>query len=186
MRSSAPFVGLVLLFAAAGMATPGSEVAPANNSELERLFKEDQDDRKSGATGIDWKVVKPRDDARLKRVKELYAAGRLKTGTDWLNAGFILQHGNEPDDFLLAHEMCIAAVAQGEDKARWLAAASEDRFLRKIGRPQRFGTQWEPGDKPGTFKLAPTDPGVSDALRAALGVPTLAESKSKEKQFDKK
>ena len=96
-------------------------------------------------------------------MKELYAAGSLKTGTDWLNAAFILQHGNEPDDFLLAHEMCIAAVAKGEDKARWLAAASEDRFLRQIGRPQRFGTQWEPGDTPGTFKLAPTDPGVSDA-----------------------
>ena len=186
MRSSAPFVGLVLLFAASGMATQPSETAPADNAELARLFKEDQDDRKPAITSIDWAVVKPRDDARLARVKELYAAGSLKTGTDWLNAAFILQHGNEPEDFLLAHEMCIAAVIKGEDKARWLAAASEDRFLRKIGRPQHFGTQWEPGDTPGTFKLAPTDPAVSDALRAALGVPTLADSKAKEKQFDKK
>ena len=186
MRSSAPFLGLVLLFAAAGMATQGSGDAPADNAELARLFKEDQDDRKPAVTDIDWKVVKPRDDARLARVKELYAAGRLQTGPDWLRAALILQHGNEADDFLLAHEMCIAAVAKGEDGARWLAAASEDRFLRKIGRPQRFGTQWEPGDTPGTFTLAPTDAGVTDQLRAALGVPPLAESKANEKQFDKK
>jgi hypothetical protein len=104
---------------------------------------------------MDWSVVKPRDDARLKRVKELYAAGSLQTGSDWLRAAVILQHGNEPDDFLLAHEMCIAAVAKGELKARSMAANSEDRFLRRIGRPQRFGTQWEPTDKPGTFRLAP-------------------------------
>ena len=149
MRWSATFVGLVLLCAAAGMATQRSEVAPTDNAELARLFKEDQDDRKPAITDMDWKVVKPRDDARLARVKELYAAGRLQTGADWLRAAFILQHGNEPDDFLLAHEMCIAAIAKGEDRARGLAAASEDRFLRRIGRPQRFGSQWEPGERHG-------------------------------------
>jgi hypothetical protein len=186
MRSSAPFVGLALLFAAAGMATQGAEVVPADNAELARLYQEDQDDRKPAITDMDWSVVKPRDDARLRRVKELYAAGSLQTGSDWLRAAVILQHGDEPDDFLLAHEMCIAAILKGEHKARSMAAASEDRFLRRIGRPQRFGTQWEPADKPGTFKLAPTDPGVSDQLRSALGVPTLAESRARESQFDKK
>lgn len=158
---------------------------PADNAELGRMHQEDQADRKPGAHGIDWAVVKPRDDARLARVRELYASGALRTGTDWLHAAMILQHGNEAEDFLLAHEMCVAALALGEPGAKWLAAASEDRFLRKIGRKQRFGTQYEAAE-PARFELAPTDSGVTDALRAALGAPSLAEAKARESRFNKK
>jgi hypothetical protein len=78
------------------------------------MFQEDQDDRKPGLHGIDWAVVKPRDDARLERTRQLYAAGGLRTGADWFHAALILQHSSEADDYLLAHEMCIAAVAKGE------------------------------------------------------------------------
>jgi hypothetical protein len=98
----------------------------------------------------------------------------------------ILQHSSEADDYLLAHEMCIAAVAKGEMNAKWLAAASEDRFLMKIGRKQRFGTQYEPADEPGKFRLAPTDPQVTDDLREVLGTPSLAEAKATANRFDKK
>jgi hypothetical protein len=98
----------------------------------------------------------------------------------------ILQHSSEADDYLLAHEMCMAAVAKSEMDARWLAAATEDRFLMKIGRKQRFGTQYEPADEPGKFRLAPTDPQVTDDLRAVLGTPSLAEAKATASRFDKK
>jgi hypothetical protein len=150
------------------------------------MFQEDQDDRKPGIHGIDWAIVKPRDDARLARVRELYSAGALHTGADWYHAAMILQHGNEADDFLLAHEMCVAAVVKGEASAAWLAAASEDRYLMKIGRKQRFGTQWEPGTEPGTFRLAPIDSQMTDELRQALGAPSLAEAKASETRFNKK
>jgi hypothetical protein len=167
---------------------PAPDPPPADNAELARMNQEDQADRKPAIHEMDWTVVKPRDDARLKRTKELYAAGALRTGRDWFHAALILQHGNDADDFLLAHEMCIAALAQGESKAKSLAAASQDRFLRKIGRNQRFGTQWEPEGEPGNwkFRLAPTDTGVTDGLRAAVGVPSLAELKASESQFDRK
>jgi hypothetical protein len=82
--------------------------------------------------------------------------------------------------------MCVAALAEGEKGARWLVAATEDRFLMSIGRKQRFGTQYEPGEKPGTFRLAPTDPGVTDELRAVVGAPSLAEAKATEGRFNKK
>jgi len=95
-------------------------------------------------------------------------------------------HGSEADDYLLAHEMSVAAVAQGYKEARWLVAASEDRFLMKIGRKQRFGTQYEPGDEPGRFRLAPTEPHVTDALREVLGIESLAVAKATASQFDKK
>ena len=48
---------------------------PTDNAELARMFQEDQDDRKLCAHGVDWAVVKPRDDARLDRTRRLYAAG---------------------------------------------------------------------------------------------------------------
>ena len=40
----------------------------------------------------------------------------------------ILQHGGGPEDYLLAHELCVVAIGRGEER-KWLAAASEDRFL---------------------------------------------------------
>ena len=174
------------LTAGVAIASRTAQDAPiADNAELQALFQADLEDRKAGPA-IDWSIVKPRDDARLKRAKELYASSALKTGADWLHAALILQHSDEPDDFLLAHEMCVAALAEGEKGGRWLVAATEDRFLRSIGRMQRFGTQYEPAEKAGSFRLAPTDPQVTDDLRGALGAPPLAEAKATETRFDQK
>ena len=63
----------------------------------------------------------------------------VKTTTD---APMVLQHASRPEDYLLAHEFCVVALAKGEKSARWLAAATEDRFLMNLKRPQRFGTQY--------------------------------------------
>ncbi len=176
-------LGLIVL----GVPVARTQDRPStDNAELSRLFREDQEDRKPGVHGIDWSVVKPRDDARLARVRELYKANALHTGGDWLHAALILQHGNGAEDYLLAHEMCVAALAEGEKGAKWLVAATEDRFMMGIGRKQRFGTQYEPAGEPGTFRLAPTDPDVTDGLRAALGAPPLAEAKATERRFDRK
>src|SRR5205809_1033717 len=164
----------------------GQNSPPTDNAELARISQEDQDDRKPGLHGIDWAKVKPRDDARLARTRELYASGALRTASDCFHAALILQHSSEADDYLLAHEMSVAAVAQGQKDARWLAAASEDRFLMKIGRKQRFGTQYEPADEPGRYRLAPTEPQVTDELRAVLGTPPLAEAKATASRFDRK
>ena len=184
MRLQLLLAGVVLGLVASD--APDQPPASSDNAELTRMFQEDQDDRKPGLHGIDWAVVKPRDDARLARTRDLYASGALRSGADWWHAALILQHSSEADDYLLAHEMSVAAVAEGEENARWLVAAAEDRFLMKIGRRQRFGTQYEPADEPGKYRLAPTDPGVTDELRAVLGTPSLAEAKATASQFDKK
>jgi hypothetical protein len=147
-----------------------------DNEELARMYEEDQSDRTPVAgKQIDWMVVGPRDDAREARVKEMCAGNLLKTGSDHLRAAMVLQHADEPEDYLLAHELCVIAIFKGVD-ARWLAAASEDRFLRSIGRPQRFGTQSSKiGDSP--WSLGEIDPSVSDAHRAAMAVPSLEAAK---------
>ena len=133
MTSSAWRVGLIAALVVGVPVARGAQAQPpVDNAELTRMFEEDQNDRKTGLHGIDWSVVKPRDDARLKRTRELYEAGGLHTGADWLHAALILQHSSEPDDYLLAHEMCVAALALGEKGARWLVAATEDRFLMAL------------------------------------------------------
>ena len=159
-----------------------------DNAELERLHREDQSDRTpADGKSIDWAKVGPRDEARLARTKELYRENQLKTANDYYHAALILQHGRVPEDFLLAHEFCIVAISKGKnDRAtRGLAAASEDRFLMNIGRPQRFGTQYQaPLNSP--YTLYKVDDGVTDVLRREMSTRTLAEAKQLEVELNKK
>jgi hypothetical protein len=71
--------------------------------------------------------------------------------------------------------MTIAALVLGEPRAAWLAAATEDRFLRGLGRAQRFGTQYESSGPSSPMRLAEVEGGVTDALRKVLKVPPLPE-----------
>ena len=162
---------------------------PQDNAELTRLHNEDQSDRTPpDGKSIDWSKVGPRDKARLARTKELYLQNQLITANDYYHAALILQHGNVPEDFLLAHEFCIVAISKGKnDKhTKWLAAASEDRFLMNIGRPQRFGTQYQAYPANAPFKLHKVDDGVTDELRRQMSTPTLAEAKQREVELNKK
>jgi hypothetical protein len=168
------------LLAARGADKPG---LARDSDELKRLYEEDQGDRRS-EKAIDWTVVGARDKKREARIKELYNSGGLNTGADYFHAAMVLQHGGKPEEYLLAHELCVAAIAKGEGRAKWLAAAAEDRFLCSIGRPQRFATQFKADglDKP--FHLQTLEAGVTDELRRALDVPSLAEARDREKKMN--
>jgi hypothetical protein len=158
----------------------------ADNPELARMYAEDQSDRKD-AEKIGWEKVSQRDEARLARANALYRADALKTGADYYHAAMILQHSHEAADYLLAHELCVVAIGKGEERAKWLAAATEDRFFMEIGRPQRFGTQYRP-DPPhsnGPVRLYKVDEGVTDGLRREFKAPSLAEARAKEAMFNK-
>jgi hypothetical protein len=156
---------------------PSRKPSAKDNEELAQLFRDDQDDRK--AATIDWSTVEPRDRKREARVKELYRDNRLQTGADYYHTAMILQHGRTPEEYLLAHELCIVAISKGEERAKWLAAASEDRFLMNIGRPQRFGTQFRSEGPDSPFHLYKVGPGVTDQLRQALAVPPLKEAEAR-------
>ena len=156
-----------------------------DSEELRRLRDQDQADRAPAA--IDWSVVGPRDRVRLMRVKELFAANRLHTANDFYHAAMVLQHGEAPEDFLLAHEFCVVAMRKGKNdvESAWLAAAAEDRFLMNIGRPQRFGTQYR-SEGAGPLRLYTVGDGVTDELRRLMGVPSLAEARAHEAELSKK
>jgi len=133
---------------------------------------------------MDLNQVGLRDAARLARVKQMYTADELKTGADYYHAALILQHGHVPEDYLLAHEFCVVALALGEKQAARLAAATEDRFLMSLSRPQRFGTQFHSDGPNQPMKLYTTDGVVTDSLRSKLGVPSLSDAKAREQRMN--
>jgi hypothetical protein len=155
-------------------------VADPDNPELKTLCDEDQADRTpEEGKAIDWNLVGPRDVKRLARVKALYVDGKIDTASDYFRAALVLQHGAEPEDFLLAHEFAIVAVRKGYGgNAPWLVAASEDRFLQSIGRKQRFGTQ--------LAEPIVVDGRITDRLRWELGVRSLAEEQGQAKASNRK
>src|SRR5690242_14986049 len=116
------FGGLFGAFAAGGIgglaAAPRQEQdrpASHDNPELAGLYDEDQADRMPrGGQPIDWAVVGPRDRRREARVKALYESGEIRTGRDYHRAAMVLQHAGKPEDYLLAHEFCVVALAKGE------------------------------------------------------------------------
>ena len=177
---------LVTLFAVQGQS--GAMQSFKDNLELKKLCDEDQADRTPPeGKSIDLAFLGPRDKLRLKRVKEIYTQNLLKTANDYDCAATILQHGEVPEDFLLAHEFWIVAVSKGKNDRDTLSlvAASEDRFLTKIGRPQRFGTQLH-SEGNGPIKLYPIDGGVSDELRRLMIGHSLANIKARVAEMNKK
>src|SRR5436190_18221317 len=96
-------------------ARSGTLQSPKDNRELKDLCDQDQSDRTpTGGKSIDWALVGPRDKARLRRVKELYMQDLLNTANDYDCAATFLQHGQAPEDFLLAHEFWVVAISMGK------------------------------------------------------------------------
>lgn len=168
------------------VAAQSTTTSSKDNEELARLYEQDQSDRTpENEELLGWRIITARDKARELRAKELYANNALQTGADYYHAAMILQHADLPEDYLLAHELCVVAISKGEQRAKSLAAKSEDRFLMAIGRPQRFGTQFVSQNN-GPFRLYTMDIGVTDELRRLMDVPSLAEAKAREAKMNKK
>jgi hypothetical protein len=163
--------------------------------EIARMYDADQADRQ--AHPIDWKIVTPRDIARREATRKLLSDGALHSGEDFDQAAFIFQHGETSDDFLLAHTLAMVAVSKGDSDAIWIAAATLDRYLKTIGQPQIYGTQfdlmaWKAEckanprcrTKPSHYEQDPYNRDlISDALRSELQVPSEAKQLDQAKQF---
>src|ERR1051326_5055941 len=99
-------------------AQSSATVTPKDNEELARLYQEDQADRPPQPGPVDGKAIVARDHARQARVKELYQANQMQTGADYFHAAMVLQHGYMPEDYLLAHELCVVGISMGEARAK--------------------------------------------------------------------
>ena len=149
----------------------------APSAEMRRIFDADQAIRRSP----DWNRKEKLDEI-LKQESERHAAtarllatGGLHTGQDYEEAAFIFQHGATADDYLLAHTLALAAMAKGDASGAWIAAATLDRYLQAIGKPQIYGTQYQVKDgKPAAKEPFQKDL-IPDALRHQVGVPAIAD-----------
>ena len=155
-----------------------------SNPEMKQLFDADQKDRQFGVGKIDWAVVDKADAARREATRKLLANGKLHTGEDFERAAVVFQHGDAPDDYLLAHTLAMVAVARGRSGALWIESATLDRYLGSIHQPQIYGTQ---------FYFKPNEPTtqepynrtlVPDLLRLELGVPSQASQEEQRKRYE--
>ena len=152
------------------------ETRPADNPELRELFQADQGAR-TGQISPDLMV---QDRQRRARVREIIDAGQMRSSADHFHAAMVFQHGEGPDDYKLAHELAkkAAELDPSNRTAKWLSAAAMDRYLRSIGKPQIYGTQFMVLHD--IMVLQPVDESaVTDEERRELGVPTLAEAKQR-------
>lgn len=147
------------------------------------MFEADQAAR-LGTAVIDWTVLGKEDAARKARTRVLLDGGALNTADDYYQAAFIFQHGDAPEDFLMAHALAVAATAKGHPKGAWIAAASLDRYLQNIGQKQIYGTQYRTPEGGATTQDPYDRALVPDALRRALGVPNQADQDKRLAQIE--
>ena len=146
-----------------------------DNPELRTLHEADYADRKGS---MDAAVVGPRDDARRARVLAILKEGRATTGEDAYNAASVMQHGDDYADFMLAHELCLSAIARGYKGGAWLLSRTYDRMLESGGQAQRFDTQLTPDGKM-NYVLNVATPGPSDTTRRLFGAESRAYLRAK-------
>lgn len=141
--------------------------AQGQNQLLRELAKEDQDSR-SG------KEIARTDEERGKIELSLIGQGELKTPEDKYNAALVLQHtpftycekrlvSKSPDNYLLAHHLFQSAYAGGYKDARYLIAASIDRYLSMTQGYQKYGTNRITNQETGKDEWVPIDRKTPDS-----------------------
>lgn len=153
-----------------------------SNQEMKRIFDADQQDRPEDVSNIDWDKVSKNDRERRLATRKLLAEGQLHTGQDFREAAFVFQHGEKPEDYLLAHTLAIVAATRGDGLGLSIASATLDRYLQSVQKPQIYGTQIV-----GDGKKLTQDPYdrelISDTLRRQLGVPSQAAQEEELKKM---
>jgi len=151
------------------------------NIELYELFKADQKDRSTPAARADGTSIVARDNERRARVREILDAQGAKVAADYFHAAMVFQHGNTVADFQMSHQLALKAAELDPTRkdAKWLAAASKDRELMNLGKPQLYGTQFRKTSPTSPWELYEVDPSVTDEERAKWNVPPLAEARKR-------
>ena len=156
--------------------------------EILRLVVDDQWDRGNDMFGgrqvkspeaLDWQAIALRDQQRQSKVRTLLRDGQVQTGKEFHYAALIFQHSSATDELALAHVLAVTAVIQGDNTAKWLAAATFDRYRQNQKERQVFGTQFMLGAGDSKWSMEPYDQGaVPDSLRALWCVVSLSEQRA--------
>lgn len=155
------------------------------NEELRSLYEADRYEHAHQAkvNTPDYNAMRARDLARRERVMQLVNENALQAPEDYFHAAWIMNHGDTPDDAENAHQLAVRASELGHRPARWLAAASYDRWQMYQGKPQKYGTNYIfDGRKD---RLWDVDPETTDEERAKWDVPALAEQLRKAEEANR-
>lgn len=149
-----------------------------DNLRLQELFEADQKDRaRIYERPEHMQGLRERDTARTGQVYAMMEREEVRTKNDLYNAALILHHGADPGDFLASHRLACMAAVMGHRTARWLSAASLDRYLMSLSLPQVYGTQFEYNAALRCYQLRlPIQDGrLLQFEKEFLGVPPIAE-----------
>ncbi len=167
----------------------------ARSEELQKLLADDQKARINNSPTPD---IQDLDSIRRKRVGEIFGEGCFKTADDFYAAALIFQHGGDlsfdkntglpeasfPDHIFQAFLWAKRAHDLGNTKAKWLIAATADRYLWYIGYKQIFGTQGgrnSPSDR--CWCLVPVEDKFLDETRIVYTGKSLKEAILHVQQF---
>jgi len=153
------------------------------NKELKKMYDDDVKEK----TEVDWDdkevvaKIDENDKKRKKRVGEIVAEGGLRVAADYHHAALIFQHGSTTVDYKKANELAERGMELGDERSKWLYAATLDRWLISQGKPQKYGTQFIKSEKD-DWELGPINPTTTDKERACFNVPPVSEALAKFKE----
>jgi len=130
-----------------------------------------------------YKDMRARDLKHRERVMEIVAGNELQAAEDYYQAARIMNHGDTADDARNAHLLALRSNELGYRPARWLAAATYDRWQMYRGKPQKYGTNYVYDGR--RDRLWDVDPATTDEERAAWDVPPLAEQLQKAQEANR-
>jgi hypothetical protein len=155
------------------------------NPELRSLYDADRYEHANQAkvNTPDYVAMRARDLERRERILELFKNGELHTAEDYFHAAWIMNHGDTPDDARHAHLLALRSSELGHRPARWLAAASYDRWQMYQSKPQKYGTNYIYDGK--KDRLWDVDPATTDEERARWDIPPLSEQLRKAEEANR-
>ena len=140
----------------------------ARSNELQEIVKADQLDRQLPGEKIDWSKVSPADEARAKRVAEIFAEGCFKSARDYAAAALVFQHGVVPDHYYQAYLWSKKALDLGDTTQKFMVANAIDRYMINLGYKQLFGAQSFINGPRGCHCLDQTETKFSDQSRVRV------------------
>lgn len=147
-----------------------------DNNDLSLLYREDQNERL--VKNIDWPKLIKQDSIRRAKVIDLIKLNKLNTSNDYFHAAMIFQHGNDSASYKMAFDLAKKAclLDTTNRNARWLTAASYDRYLLSKGQPQVYGPQFAVINNRYYLQEIDTTK-VTDSVRIYYGTRTLQKIK---------
>jgi hypothetical protein len=155
------------------------------DQELLVLYTEDRQEHGNQAkvNTPEYTAMRLRDLQCRARVTEIIATDDSLSAEDYYHAAWIMNHGDTTADAENAHRLALRSSELGHRPARWLAAASYDRWQMYQGKPQKYGTNYIYDGK--KDRLWDVDSSTTDEERAAWDVPPLAEQLRKAEEANR-